>query len=148
MRKIILCSVLAVLGLFSTVAQTFAYPERPESWRVQYEAYYLPMRVLSMLSAIVWDVPTGAMSDGIKGAIGGTKMVARNLGDENGNYEMVAGGMTGGPVGLVSGAAYGLVHGFGYGAWHGFIGYASPHNGSTRMLFQGKEYVVPYNDNY
>jgi len=148
MRKIFLSSVLVALAMFSTVSATFAYPERPESWRVQYEMYYLPMRLISMISAVVWDVPTGAFQDGLKGAIGGSKAVARSVNDENGTAALAFGGLTGGPVGLVSGAAYGLLHGFGYGSYHGFMGYPSAHNGSYRQIFQGREYVVPYNENY
>jgi hypothetical protein len=147
-NKLLLSSALAAFAVFSNVAACFAYPERPADWRVQYELYYFPVRLVSMVSTVLWDVPTAAISDGIKGAIGGTKMVARNLGNEDNAYEMVAGGLTGGPVGLVSGAAYGLLHGFGYGINHGFIGYACPHNGSHVALFQGRGYVVPYDDNY
>ena len=147
-KKIVLSSMLAAMAMLSTVSACFAYPERPEDWRVQYEIYYFPVRLISMATALVWDIPTAAFQDGIKGAIGGTKMVARNLGNEDGPYELVAGALTGGPVGLVSGAAYGVLHGFGYGAWHGFVGYASPHNGSHTSLFQGRQYVVPYDDNY
>jgi len=143
-NKIFLSFLLASMALLCNVAACFAYPERPEDWRVQYEMYYFPVRLVSMLSAIVWDVPTGAFQDAIKGTIGGTKMVARNLGNETGPYDLVAGSLVGGPVGLVSGAAYGVLHGFGYGAWHGFCGYPSPHQGSYRSLFQGREYVVPY----
>lgn len=149
MRKnIFLSSLLVTAALLSSVTACFAYPERPEDWRVQYELYYFPVRIVSMLSSIVWDVPTACFQDAIKGTIGGTKMVARNLGNEDGPYELVAGSLTGAPVGLVSGAAYGLLHGFGYGTWHGFMGYASPHNGSHVSLFQGRQYVVPYDDNY
>jgi len=101
-----------------------------------------------MVATTAWDIPTGAFSDGIKGAIGGTKMVARNLGKEDGAYEMVAGAMTGGPVGLVAGSAYGVIHGAAYGMHHGFVGYPSPHSGSHSMIFQGKGFVVPYDDNY
>jgi len=141
--------MLAVLALTCGLsASVSAYPERPSSARVQYELWYFPVRLVSMVSAVAWDVPTGAFQDGIKGAIGGTKMVARNLGKEDGVYELIAGGLTGGPVGLVGGAAYGLIHGLGYGMWHGFVGYPSPHSGSHSMLFQGKAYVVPYDDNY
>lgn len=126
----------------------FAYPARPESARVQYELWYFPVRLVSMVSAVAWDVPTASFQDSIKGAIGGTKMVARNLGKEDGTYELIAGGMTGGPVGAVGGALFGITHGFFYGAKHGFVGYPSPHSGSHSMLFQGKQYVVPYDDNY
>lgn len=147
-KKIVLSSLLAAMAVFSSVGAAFAYPERPEDWRVQYELYYFPVRLVSMVTALVWDIPTATFQDGIKGAIGGTKMVARNLGNESGPYELVAGAVTGGPVGLVSGAVYGVLHGFGYGAWHGFVGYASPHNGSHVSLFQGRQYVVPYDDNY
>lgn len=149
MRKKILLVLLAVAALtggLTTVSQ--AYPVRPESARVQYELYYFPCRVVSMLSAIIWDTPTASFQDAVKGAIGGTKMVARNLGKEDGVYELIAGSVTGGPVGLVGGAVYGLYHGFTYGTWHGFVGYPSPHSGSHSMLFQGKQYVVPYDDNY
>jgi len=147
-NKIFLSSLLAAVALLSNVAACFAYPERPEDWRVQYELYYFPVRVVSMATAWVWDIPTAAFQDGIKGAIGGTRMVARNLGNEDGPYEMVAGALVGGPVGLVSGAAYGVIHGFGYGTWHGFCGYPSPHSGSHSSLFQGRQYVVPYDSDY
>lgn len=149
MRKKILSSMLAAMAATCGIAASVsAYPERPGSARVQYELWYFPVRVVSMVTAVAWDVPTGAFQDGIKGAIGGTKMVARNLGKEDGIYEMIAGGLTGGPVGTVAGAAYGLIHGAGYGTKHGFVGYPSPHSGSHSMLFQGKQYVVPYDDNY
>lgn len=147
LNKRVLSSVLAAAAAMLPTA-CMAYPERPSDWRVQYEAYYFPVRVISMLTAVMWDVPTGAFQDGVKGAIGGTKMVARNLGNEDGPYDLVAGALTGGPVGLVSGSVYGLLHGFGYGANHGFMGYESPHSGSHCSLFQGRQYVVPYDDNY
>jgi len=147
-KKIFLSSLLAAIALFTNVAASFAYPERPEDWRVQYEMYYFPCRLVSMVTAVVWDVPTAIFQDAIRGSIGGTRCVARNLGNESGPYDLSAGALTGGPVGLVSGAAYGLVHGFGYGAWHGFMGYPSPHNGSHVSLFQGREYVVPYDSDY
>jgi hypothetical protein len=147
LKKIVLSTVLAASAAFTGLA-AFAYPERPADWRVQYECYYFPVRLISMVTAIVWDVPTGSFQDGVKGAIGGTKMVARNLGNEDGPYDLVAGALTGGPVGLVGGSAYGLLHGFGYGTWHGFMGYDSPHSGSHCSLFQGRQYVVPYDGNY
>jgi hypothetical protein len=148
LKKLVLSSVLAAAAVFSGVNACQAYPERPSDWRVQYELLYFPVRVVSMLSAVAWDVPTGSFQDGVKGAIGGTKMVARNLGNEDGPYDRVAGALVGGPVGLVGGSAYGLFHGFGYGAFHGFVGYDSPHSGSHCSLFQGREYVVPYDSNY
>ncbi len=149
MQKKILTSLLAAVGLaVGLSAPSMAYPERPESARVIYEMWYFPCRVVSMVATTAWDIPTAAMSDGIKGAIGGTKMVARNLGKEDGAYEMVAGAMTGGPVGLVAGSAYGMIHGAAYGMHHGFVGYPSPHSGSHSMIFQGKGFVVPYDDNY
>lgn len=149
MRNKILSSILAAAALACGLATvSYAYPVRPESARFWYEVEYFPVRLVSSVSAIVWDVPTAAFQDGVKGAIGGTKMVARNLGKEDGVYELVAGSLTGGPVGLVAGTVYGLGHGLVYGAWHGFVGYPSPHSGSHSMLFQGKQYVVPYDDNY
>jgi hypothetical protein len=101
-----------------------------------------------MAVTTIWDVPTAAFQDAIKGAIGGTKMVSRNLGKEDGTYELVAGGLTGGPVGLLAGGLYGARHGLFYGMHHGFVGYPSPHSGSHSMIFQGKGFVVPYDDNY
>jgi hypothetical protein len=150
MRKKVLASALAVLGLTlgAVTAPTFAYPERPESARVWYEIEYFPCRLVSMTVTAIWDTSTAPLQDGIKGAIGGTKMVARNLGKEDGSYELAAGGLTGGPVGFAGGAAFGVTHGFFYGVKHGFIGYPSPHSGSHSMLFQGKGFVVPYDDNY
>jgi hypothetical protein len=148
MKKIV-STMLAAMALSAGLSMpSLAYPERPEAARVQYEMWYFPVRVVSMLSAIAWDVPTAAFQDSIKGAIGGTKMVARNLGKEEGVYEVIAAVPTGGPVGAVGGAAYGVLHGLGYGAYHGFVGYPSTHSGSHSMLFQGKQYVVPYDDNY
>lgn len=138
---------MAAVTAFSGTA-AFAYPDRPSDWRCQYEAYYFPVRVISMLTGVLWDVPTGAFQDGVKGAIGGTKMVARNLGSEDNVYNVVAGALTGGPVGMVGGSAYGLIHGFGYGAYHGFVGYSSPHSGCFYSLFQGRQYRVPYDDDY
>ena len=149
MQKKFLSSLLAAAGLLVGLnAPSMAYPERPESARVIYEMWYFPCRVVSAAVTIAWDVPTAAFQDGIKGAIGGTKMVARNLGKEDGVYEMVAGAVTGGPIGLLGGSTYGLLHGAGYGMKHGFIGYPSPHSGSHSMIFQGKGFVVPYDDNY
>ncbi|MBK9770285.1 MAG: hypothetical protein IPP57_05570 [Candidatus Obscuribacter sp.] len=143
-----MASLLAAAGLLVGLsAPSMAYPERPESARVIYEMWYFPMRVISMVATTAWDVPTAAFQDGIKGAIGGTKMVARNLGKEDGVYEMVAGAVTGGPS-LVGGTGYGVLHGAGYGIKHGFVGYPSPHSGSHSMIFQGKGFVVPYDDNY
>jgi hypothetical protein len=150
MKKTILALLIASTGAF--IASSFcagnAYPPRPESARVWYEIEYFPVRLISMVSTVVWDVPTASFQDGIRGAIGGTRCVARNIGQEDGTYELVAGGVTGGPLGLVTGSAYGVVHGFGYGVKHGFVGYPSPNSGSHSMLFQGKAYVVPYDDNY
>jgi len=149
MQKKFLSGLLAAAGLVAGLsAPSLAYPERPESARVVYEMWYFPVRLISMTVTTAWDVPTAAFSDGIKGCIGGTKMVARNLGKEDGVYEMVAGAVTGGPVGLVAGSSYGLLHGAAYGIHHGFVGYPSPHSGSHSMIFQGKGFVVPYDDNY
>jgi len=151
MRKKVLASatlLTAAAAAIGCVAPSFSYPERPESARVYYEIAYFPCRVISMVVTTAWDVPTASFQDAVKGAIGGTKMVARNLGNENGNYELVAGGLTGGPVGFAAGAVYGVFHGFVYGVHHGFVGYPSPHSGSHSMIFQGKGFVVPYDDNY
>jgi hypothetical protein len=148
LKKVVLCSLLAASAALSGLSACMAYPERPSDWRVQYECYYFPVRLISMATAVLWDVPTGSFQDAVKGAIGGTKMVARNLGNEDGPYDRIAGAITGGPVGLVGGSAYGLLHGFGYGTWHGFMGYDSPHSGSHCSLFQGRQYVVPYDGNY
>lgn len=149
MRKKVISGLLAAAGLVAGLAApSLAYPERPESARVYYEIEYFPCRVISMIVTTAWDVPTAAFQDGVKGAIGGTKMVARNLGKEDGTYELLAGGVTGGPAGLAIGSTYGLFHGFVYGVHHGFVGYPSPHSGSHSMIFQGKGFVVPYDDNY
>jgi hypothetical protein len=149
MRNMVLASLLATIGLsVGTLVPTQAYPERPEAARVWYEIEYFPVRLVSMVVTTAWDVPTASLQDGIKGAIGGTRMVARNIGTEDGTYELAAGGVTGGPVGLFGGTTYGLLHGFSYGMRHGFVGYPSPHSGSHSMLFQGRGFVVPYDDNY
>jgi hypothetical protein len=149
MGKKILSAALAGIGLaVAAVAPSFAYPERPESARVYYEIEYFPVRLVSMAVTTAWDVPTAAFQDAIKGSIGGTKMVARNLGNEDGVYELAGGGLVGGPVGAVAGGTFGVMHGFFYGVHHGFCGYPSPHSGSHSMLFQGKAFVVPYDDNY
>ena len=150
MKKTILALVIAATGTFfaSSFCPSNAYPPRPESARVWYEIEYFPVRLISMVTTVVWDVPTGSFQDGIRGAVGGTRVVARNIGKEDGTYELVAGGLTGGPVGFAGGSVYGLMHGFAYGAKHGFVGYPSPNSGSHSMLFQGKAYVVPYDDNY
>ncbi|HEY9784999.1 MAG TPA: hypothetical protein V6D17_06310 [Candidatus Obscuribacterales bacterium] len=149
MTKKVLSSMLAAAALAVGIGlPSLAYPERPESARVYYEIEYFPMRLISMAVTTMWDVPTAAFQDAVKGAIGGTKMVARNLGKEDGRYELIAGALVGGPVGLLAGGAYGARHGFVYGMRHGFVGYPSPHSGSHSMIFQGKGFVVPYDDNY
>lgn len=145
--KLVAAAAMLASSLVSAVPG-FAYPERPESARVVYEMWYFPCRVVSMIATTAWDAPTGVFTDGVKGAIGGTKMVARNLGKEDGAYERVAGALVGGPVGLVAGGLYGSLHGTAYGMHHGFVGYPSPHSGSHSMIFQGKGFVVPYDDNY
>ena len=149
MKKTIIALLIAATGIVSSSFCTgFAYPQRPESATVWYEIEYFPVRLISMVTAVAWDVPTGTFQDGIRGAIGGTRCVARNIGKEDGTYELLVGGLTGGPVGLVAGSAFGVLHGFTYGMKHGFVGYPSPNSGSHSMLFQGKAYVVPYDDNY
>jgi len=148
MRKTILASAIIALGLLSGSSPGIAYPARPESARVWYEIEYFPVRLVSMVASMVWDAPTGMFQDSVKGAIGGTRCVARNIGNENGTYELVAGGITGGSVGLAAGGTYGVFHGLAYGMHHGFVGYPSPNSGSHSMLFQGKAFVVPYDDNY
>lgn len=148
MHKKLFTSLIAAVLLFGMAAPSFAYPERPESARVVYEFWYFPMRLISQGVTTLWTTPTAAFQDAVKGTIGGTKMVARNLGNEDGAYELVAGSIVGAPVGLVAGAIYGLGHGFVYGNHHGFVGYPSPHSGSHSMIFQGKGFVVPYDDNY
>ncbi len=148
MHKKLLTSLIAAGMLLSMAAPSFAYPERPESARVYYELWYFPMRVLSMITTTAWDIPTATFQDSVKGTIGGAKMVARNLGNEDGPYELVAGSLVGAPIGMVAGALYGVGHGTTYGIHHGFVGYPSPHSGSHSMIFQGKGFVVPYDDNY
>jgi hypothetical protein len=150
MRNKVLFTLAAAAGLLlgALAVPAMAYPERPESARVYYEIEYFPVRLVSMVVTAAWDVPTASFQDAIKGSIGGTKMVARNLGKEDGTYELIAGGLVGGPAGFVAGASYGVLHGFFYGVHHGFVGYPSPHSGSHSMLFQGKGFVVPYDDNY
>jgi hypothetical protein len=147
-KKVMATLLTAATVAFGFVAPSFAYPERPESARVVYEFWYFPCRLVSMAVTTAWDVPTASFQDAVKGAIGGTHMVARNLGNEGGTYEMLAGSVTGGPVGAFAGGMYGLFHGFVYGVHHGFVGYPSPHSGSHSMIFQGKGFVVPYDDNY
>ncbi len=150
MKKTILGSLIAVVGLLSVCSYCpgNAYPSRPESARVWYEIEYFPVRLISMVATMAWDTPTGMFQDGVKGAIGGTRLVARNIGNENGTYELIVGGLTGGPIGLVAGGAYGVLHGMAYGMHRGFVGFPSPNSGSHSMLFQGKAFVVPYDDNY
>jgi hypothetical protein len=150
-NKFLLCSLAAmVLAIGSiSVCRGAYFFDRPDSVRMYYEIAYFPARLMSMCTAIVWDVPTGSFQDGIKGAIGGTRMVARNLGNEDGVYQLIAGGATGGPVGFVGGSIYGVFHGFVYGAYHGFCGVSTCYtHGSYSSLFQGKQYVVPYGDSY
>src|SRR5690606_11888117 len=129
MRKQAVFSMLLAAGIILGMATpSFAYPERPESARVIYEAWYLPCRLVSMVVTTAWDIPTATFQDAVKRTIGGTKMVARNLGNEDGPYHLVAGALTGGPVGAVAGGIYGAGHGAVYGMYHGFVGYPSPHS--------------------
>ena len=103
---------------------------------------------MSMVVTTAWDVPTATFQDAVKGGLGGTKMVSRYLGKEDGAVHLAAGALTGFPIGAVAGGVYGLGHGAIYGMHHGFVGYPSPHSGSHSMIFQGKGFVVPYDDNY
>ncbi len=144
----LLVSILLLSFIISGNLITNALPERPSSARVYYEIEYFPCRLVSMLVTTMWDVPTGAFQGAVKNSIGGTKMVARNLGNEDGIYEMVAGGVVGGTAGALGGAVSGASHGLVYGIHHGFVGYPSPHTGSHDMLFQGRGFVVPYDDDY
>src|ERR1700677_1365451 len=111
-RKLLASILLAQALALLTYVPTLAYPERPESARVYYEIEYFPVRLVSMFVTTAWDVPTASFQDGLKGAIGATHMVSRNIGKEDGTYELVAGGVVGGPVGMGAGATYGVMHGF------------------------------------
>lgn len=83
----------------------------------------LPVRVLGSGVGTVVGVPLGAVKDGTKGAIQGTKWVAGKLGNEDGSYQQWFGAFLGGPFGLAGGAAYGCFD----GGWHGMkTGFEKP----------------------
>lgn len=84
---------------------------------------FFPVRVVGMGVGTVAGVPLGIVKDGTKGSIMATKWVADKLGDENGMYHQMVGGVLGGPFGLVGGGAYGVFD----GGWHGMkTGYEQP----------------------
>lgn len=84
---------------------------------------FFPVRVVGMGVGTVAGVPLGMVKDGTKGSIMATKWVADKLGDENGMYHQMVGGVLGGPFGLVGGGAYGAFD----GGWHGMkTGYEQP----------------------
>lgn len=84
---------------------------------------FFPVRVVGMGVGTVVGVPLGMVKDGTKGSIMATQWVAGKLGDENGMYHQMVGGVLGGPFGLVGGAAYGSFD----GGWHGMkTGYEQP----------------------
>ncbi len=84
---------------------------------------FFPVRVVGMGVGTVAGVPLGMVKDGTKGSIMATKWVADKLGDENGMYHQMVGGVLGGPFGLVGGSAYGAFD----GGWHGMkTGYEQP----------------------
>lgn len=84
---------------------------------------FFPVRVVGSGTGFLVGMPLGAVKDGVKGAQMGTKWVAGKLGNEDGVYQTWAGGILGGPVGLLGGAAYGTFD----GGWHGVVtGYEKP----------------------
>ncbi len=84
---------------------------------------FFPVRVLGAGVGTVVGVPLGAVKDGNRGAIKATQWVAGKLGDEDGKYHQVAGGILGGPFGLLGGGAYGCFD----GGWHGLkTGFEQP----------------------
>lgn len=84
---------------------------------------FFPVRVLGSGVGTVVGVPLGATKDGTRGAIKATQWVAGKLGNEDGGFQQVVGGIVGGPFGLVGGGAYGVFD----GGWHGMkTGFEQP----------------------
>ncbi len=84
---------------------------------------FFPVRVVGMGVGTVVGVPLGMVKDGTKGSIMATQWAAEKLGDENGMYHQMIGGIVAGPFGLVGGGAYGAFD----GGWHGMkTGYEQP----------------------
>ncbi len=106
----------------ATLVGTMATPSHAEDSTFATICFF-PVRVLGCGVGTVVGVPLGMVKDGNRGAIKATKWVAEKLGDENGFYHQVAGGILGGPFGLVGGAAYGSFD----GGWHGMkTGFEQP----------------------
>lgn len=106
----------------SALVGTMAAPSHADDSTFQTIVFF-PVRVLGSGVGTVVGVPLGMVKDGNRGAIKATKWVAGKLGDEDGKYHQVAGGILGGPFGLVGGAAYGSFD----GGWHGMkTGFEQP----------------------
>lgn len=106
----------------SALVGTMAAPSHADDSTFQTIVFF-PVRVLGSGVGTVVGVPLGMVKDGNRGAIKATKWVAGKLGDEDGKYHQVAGGLLGGPFGLVGGAAYGSFD----GGWHGMkTGFEQP----------------------
>jgi len=79
-------------------------------------AAHFPVKLAGCGLGTVLGVPLGSAKDSVKGGQSAAKYVARTLGNEDGDFQMLAGYLVGAPFGVVGGAAYvsvdGMVHGF------------------------------------
>ena len=118
MRKKIASTFLIATALIGTMAA----PSHADDSTFQTICFF-PVRVLGSSVGTIVGVPLGAVKDGTQGAIKATKWVAEKLGDEDGKYHQIVGGIVGGPFGLLGGGAYGCFD----GGWHGMkTGFEQP----------------------
>ncbi len=119
MRK----NLASALLLATALAGSTIAPSHADDGSTFQTIAQFPIRVVGSATGAVVGVPLGAVKDGVKGYIMGTKWVAGKLGDEDGTYQNWWGAVFGGPCGLVGGSAYGMFD----GAVHGLkAGYSDP----------------------
>ncbi|MBX9670993.1 MAG: hypothetical protein K2X93_25595 [Candidatus Obscuribacterales bacterium] len=106
----------------SALVGTMAAPSHADDSTFQTIVFF-PVRVLGSGVGTVVGVPLGVAKDGTQGYIKATKWVAGKMGDEDGKYHQIFGGIVGGPFGFAGGGAYGVFD----GGWHGMkTGYEQP----------------------
>jgi hypothetical protein len=122
MEKCMFKKIASSFLIASALVGSIAAPSLADDSTFQTIVYF-PVRVLGAGVGTVVGVPLGATKDGTRGFIKSTQWVAGKLGNEDGKYHQIAGGILGGPFGLVGGGAYGCFD----GSWHGLkTGFEQP----------------------
>ncbi len=122
LKKLASSFILASAIVGATVAPSLADDDTFKN------VVFFKFKVLGCAVGSILGVPLGAFKDGVKGGQKATSLVAKTLGNEDGDWQTVVGLAVGAPFGAVGGAAYGSVDGL----VHGFkSGYEKPFSAST-----------------